>query len=274
MEQRPAAHAFSAVDQTGDSAALVRHLDALGGLDFMQVLERRIATLLHVGAGGCFLDVGCGTGDDVRSLARLVGPSGRVVGIDSSARIIAEAQQRAGATELRVAFCLGDAHQLAFGDERFDGTRVRRVLQHVENPRQVVAELTRVTRRGGYVVAFEPDWGTLFVDAADQLTTRRIVELRCDRIRNGWIGRQLPRLLQDAGLVEVTAEPLAFTETNYTRGLSCPGLELATYAEQARVAGVISAQAAAAWLAELEERGRAGGFFAGFIGVLVSGRRP
>ena len=42
------------------------------------------------------LDVGCGTGDDSREIASLVGLKGRVVGIDYSAAMVAEARRRTG----------------------------------------------------------------------------------------------------------------------------------------------------------------------------------
>ena len=50
--------------------------------------------------GHHILDVGCGTGDDVLALARIVGETGRVVGIDNSETMIAEARQRAEGLDL------------------------------------------------------------------------------------------------------------------------------------------------------------------------------
>jgi hypothetical protein len=54
--------------------------------------------------------------------------------------------------------------------------------------------MVRVTRPGGRIVAFDFDWDTLIIDHPDKETTRTVVLSYCDSIRNGWIGRQLPRL--------------------------------------------------------------------------------
>jgi len=169
IDQRVAAgHEFDDVDRTGRPAAFVRYLDERGALEFFQLLERQMAHRLAVTAGGRYLDVGCGTGDDVRGLARLVVPGGEVVGIDSSEAMVAEATRRAEGTGLPVAFRRGDAHHLEFADGAFDGCRVRRVLTHLAEPQRAVAEMARVTRPGGRVVAYEADWETFVLDAADR----------------------------------------------------------------------------------------------------------
>jgi trans-aconitate methyltransferase len=41
------------------------------------------------------LDLGCGTGDDVRAISKIVGPSGSAYGVDASAAMIAEARRSA-----------------------------------------------------------------------------------------------------------------------------------------------------------------------------------
>jgi hypothetical protein len=69
-------------------------------------------TLLGMQAGHHLLDVGCGTGEDVRALARLVGSNGRVVGLDIREELIAEARKRAADTE--VEFYVGDIYTRLF----------------------------------------------------------------------------------------------------------------------------------------------------------------
>ena len=51
---------------------------------------------MHLQPGHAVLDVGCGPGTDTIVLAGLVGPTGRVVGVDSDAAMIAGADRRAG----------------------------------------------------------------------------------------------------------------------------------------------------------------------------------
>ena len=57
--------------------------------------------------------------------------------------------------------------------------------------------MVRVTRRGGRIAVFDFDWDTLIIDHPDKETTRTIVLTYLDSIRNGWIGRQLPRLFKE-----------------------------------------------------------------------------
>ncbi len=270
-QQVAAGHEFGDVDRTGQPAAFVRYLDERGALEFFQRLERQMADRLGVRAGGRYLDVGCGTGDDARGLAGLVGPGGEVVGVDSSAAMVTEAETRTAGSGLPVAFRRGDAHLLEFADGTFDGCRVRRVLTHLADPQRAVAEMARVTRPGGRVVAYEADWETFVLDAADRAVTRAVVQLRCDRIRNGWMGRQLPRLFKRAGLAEVAVEPLASTQTDHARAMAL--FELDIYAQRAQEAGLVTAAAAAAWLAQLAQAGEEGTFLAGVTGFLVSGHR-
>src|SRR5215831_19201759 len=65
-------------------------------------------TSAALNAGDSVLDVGCGTGDDVREIARLVGTKGRVVGIDPSEAMIAESKRRAEGSGQPVHFQCGD----------------------------------------------------------------------------------------------------------------------------------------------------------------------
>jgi hypothetical protein len=60
--------------------------------------------------------------------------------------------------------------------------------------------MARVARPGGRILAFDFDWGTLIIDHPDKETTRTIIRTYSDSIRNGWIGRQLPRLFKEQQL--------------------------------------------------------------------------
>ena len=116
-------HNFAAVDQTTDVSALVASLDLAHSLPFYQDLNRQSYARLHIQPGHHLLDVGCGAGTDVQALARLVGPTGQVVGLDVSVAMIQEARRRAATSGLTVAFRVGDVRQLADADAVFDGCR-------------------------------------------------------------------------------------------------------------------------------------------------------
>lgn len=268
----PARSGFSSVDRTSDPAAYVRRLDSTGAHEFWRMVKRRMATLLDLHEGGHLLDVGCGTGDDVRELARLVGATGRAVGVDASATMIAEAWQQARGANLPVVYRQGDACRLDFPDQSFDGCRAERVLQHVADPRQAVAEMVRVARSGARIAIAEPDYGTLRIDGADQTMTDRVLSRRCDHFLSGTIGRQLPGMCKDLRLTDMTVRLLAMTCSDITREGETGVLR--KYLAEARAAGVVSGEEGAAWLADLRQAGVEGRYRRAVTIFLVSGRKP
>lgn len=273
MAKEEMATGFRAVDHTTDPDFFVRYLDIASAQESIQAFKRRSFELLDVKPGSQLLDVGCGTGDDVRTLAQLVGRTGRVVGVDHSATMIAEARKRAESLNLPVEYQVGDAQHLAFADNTFDGCRAERVFMHVENPQQTLAEMIRVTRSGGRIVALDPDFETLVIDAADRRLTRRIVNFVCDRVaRNGWIGRQRPALFRAAQLTDIALAADTWIQTDYPLFLQF--LRFREYTERAQAAGVVSAAEAASWLEELEKTDREGCFFAAMTFFFVCGRKP
>lgn len=116
--------------------------------------SRRLAPLL-IGFGGLadgerVLDVGCGTGSLTFSLPASADVAG-VVGIDPTEAFIAAA--RARNTDPRITFDLGDARALPYADASFDRAYSSLVLHFVPDAARAVAEMQRVVRPGGIVVA-------------------------------------------------------------------------------------------------------------------------
>jgi ubiquinone/menaquinone biosynthesis C-methylase UbiE len=113
MAKEEMATGFRAVDHTTDPDFFVRYLDTVSAQESIQALKRRSFALLDVQPGAHLLDVGCGTGDDVRILGQLVGSRGRVVGVDHSETMITEARKRAEGVNLPIEYQVGDAQHLA-----------------------------------------------------------------------------------------------------------------------------------------------------------------
>ena len=248
-------------------------MDHLRGRPFWQGLKARTIDLLELAEGAHALDVGCGTGEDVQALARAVGPSGRAVGVDRSATMVAEAQTRAAAAGARAEFLQGDAHALEFPDASFDGCRAERVLQHLRDPRGAVAELARVARPGAWIVAAEPDHETSVVDVPDRGLTRRLINYRGDQIRNPWMGRQLPRLFREAGLREVEVFPMTLTHVDDFSRVA-PDAWPNKLVDAAVAAGAATREEGDRWLALVEETSRAGGLFSALTIFVARGRGP
>ncbi len=154
---------FSAVDASPDPAALIAYLDTTAaGLAGMKHYVAAAAG--RAVPGGRVLDVGCGAGHD---LALLAAAGLRPLGIDPSGAMLAAAADRAGAPAAPGGLVQGDGERLPFRSGSLDGCRIERVLQHVDRPDHVIAEVARVLRPGGFLAVFEPDWATLrFGDGA------------------------------------------------------------------------------------------------------------
>lgn len=264
---------FQNVDGTGDARSFVLYLDTVSAVAAVQAYKARILGALGLRAGMRALDVGCGTGDDARAMAAIVGPGGAVAGVDVSEALLEEARRRAAAEGVAVELRAGDAHALPFADGSFDVVRTERVLQHVADPARALAEMVRVARVGGRIAAGEPDWETLVVDAegVDRAVVRRILNARCDRARHGWIGRRLAALFRDAQLgdVGISAESLIVNDLPLADAL----FELRASAREAAKEGVVDDAAAARFVGAIEQAAAAGRFFAAATGFVAVGTR-
>jgi demethylmenaquinone methyltransferase/2-methoxy-6-polyprenyl-1,4-benzoquinol methylase len=105
---------------------------------------------------GEVLDVATGTADVALAVARAY-PNVRVVGVDPSAEMLAIGEEKALAAGLahRIALEVGDAQALPFESERFAACCISFGIRNVPDRARALAEMARVTRRGGRVVVLE-----------------------------------------------------------------------------------------------------------------------
>ena len=135
-----------------DPAATEESLAVLPGNRGVQLYDSPIAWAPVV-AGERVLDLGCGSGGATRAAARVVGPEGMVVGIDSSPECVEEAQARTPA-ELPVLFRRGDVQAMAnVPDRAFDCAVASLVLEQIPDLPRAASEIFRVLRPGGRLVA-------------------------------------------------------------------------------------------------------------------------
>src|SRR5579872_1062657 len=125
-EPGPSLADFTNADASNPSA-LIAYLDAVSRAGVED--KRRTYEAQGLAAGMRVLDVGCGTGDDVRAIAEIVGTSGKVVGIDPSAAMIREARTRG--VPGNVEFLEASAESLPFESASFDASRAERVFVHL-----------------------------------------------------------------------------------------------------------------------------------------------
>jgi demethylmenaquinone methyltransferase / 2-methoxy-6-polyprenyl-1,4-benzoquinol methylase len=117
--------------------------------------RRRAARETGLGPGGSALDVACGSGKLTAELARIVGPSGRVIGLDFSARMLDIARGSYPALE----FIEGDALTLPFEDGSFDAATIAFGLRNLADPVRGLREMLRVAKRAVVLEFVRPPQG-------------------------------------------------------------------------------------------------------------------
>ncbi len=100
-------------------------------------------------------DVGTGTGILAAELASL---GLRVIGIDSSPRMLDAARAKLGEAGLEVEWRAGDAQALPLADAEVDAVFAHMVLHYLPSPEEALAEFARVLKPGGraIIVDFVP----------------------------------------------------------------------------------------------------------------------
>jgi SAM-dependent methyltransferase len=151
------------------------------------------------------LDSGCGIGSVTCTLARRVGPSGRVVGIDLDERCLDLARQEAARRNVPAVFRAKNITDLQ-EEGVYDLAYSRFLLSHLAEPARAVERLVRATRSGGLVAVEDVEFAGHFCYPACAAFDRYVsLYQRAVLARGGDpnIGPRLVGLLMDAGLAQV-----------------------------------------------------------------------
>jgi demethylmenaquinone methyltransferase/2-methoxy-6-polyprenyl-1,4-benzoquinol methylase len=132
------------------TARQYRVMDTATGLGSGLWYRRNVLREAGLRKGMSVLDVGCGSGLTTRCARKLVGATGRVVGLDPSTGMLREAQKTAGATLIQ-----GVGDQLPLADASFDFLSMGYALRHLSDLRVAFHEYHRVLKPGGIVVLLE-----------------------------------------------------------------------------------------------------------------------
>lgn len=119
-----------------------------------------------IGPGQRVLDVGSGVGDVAFLVARLVGPTGEVIGIDLDGSALEKARARASQLGLRNVRFAESEVSTAPTDAPFDAVVGRLILQFLPDPADALRSLARTVKPGGVVVFHEANWPSFLAQAA------------------------------------------------------------------------------------------------------------
>ena len=121
-------------------------------------LTERLFREAGIGPGQRVLDLGSGLGDVAMLLARMVSPSGEVVGIERDLSSMARAKERVAEAGFRnVTFLQTDASKFS-SDRPFDAVVGRFILMFLPDPVGVLRSVLKFLRPGGILAFQEPSW--------------------------------------------------------------------------------------------------------------------
>jgi ubiquinone/menaquinone biosynthesis C-methylase UbiE len=169
--------------------------------EFMKPMTQRLFADAGIRKGMTVLDLGSGAGDVAMLLAEMVGPEGKVIGLDLDHDAMHHARERAIEARFhQVHFVHSDfAHYIPEGP--LDAIVGRLVLMYQADPAAALAQVTRHLRPDGVVAFIEP----LFqVPPGPDSITKTTVTCLIETLRRSGahvdLGRRLHRVFQAAGL--------------------------------------------------------------------------
>jgi SAM-dependent methyltransferase len=156
---------------------------------------------LGLGPGWRCLDVGAGTGSLALTLAERVGPTGTVVALDIDTRFL-EPLAAPGLEPVAL-----DVTEQPLPRGEFDLVHARLLLEHLPARGDVLCNMIRAAKPGGWVLVEDFDWATaLVIDPPSDVHRRVVSAIRSVFTRHGYdphYGRSLLRRLRAVGLGDV-----------------------------------------------------------------------
>lgn len=146
------------------------------------------------------LDIGSGTGSEIRALAAAVTSSGYAVGVEPNPGLRETARQRAADAGSVARFVGGDALALPVDDADIDVVWCERVFQHLAESDRAAEEIARVLRPGGRVALLDTDWATTILYPGEPEVVAVLTGGALSAAANPHAGRKLVGQLAAAGL--------------------------------------------------------------------------
>ena len=238
--------------------------------------EGSLWTVAGVVEGAVVADIGCGPGAIAAVLARVVGPSGRVVAVDREPTAVEAARsaaERAGVDNVSVQ--LGEAHDTGIAPASVDVVMIRHVLAHNGGREEaVVAHAASLVRPGGSVYLVDIEATALRTRPSDPDVddlAARYQEWHAQRGNDLSVGLRLGELLETAGLETVEHQGL------YQIFAAPPGMRPPPWAgrDALRAAGLATDADIERWSAAFERIDRLETRPTMFVPLFLAvGRRP
>jgi SAM-dependent methyltransferase len=185
--------------------AAARGLEAMYLTPDVVAQRARVIEMLSPRPGERILDIGVGPGLLAHDLARMVGDTGRLVGLDAAPAMLTVARTRLAA--LPQAECVqGDAGKLAFPDASFDAAVSTQVYEYVAPISGALAELHRVLKPGGRALILDTDWRSIVWHSSDETRMARVLACWDDHLADPHLPATLGPSLRRAGFTVARVE--------------------------------------------------------------------
>jgi arsenite methyltransferase len=225
------------------------------------VMAQRAETLnaLALQPGESVLDIGSGPGFLAHEMGRVVGPRGRVRGIDISESMVALARSRC-ADHSWVTIESGKADRLPFPDAHFDAAVSVQVYEYVDDISAALSEVHRVLRPGGRVAILDTDWDSIVWHTSDPARLGRILAAWDEHLVDPHLPRTLGTRLKQAGFRTQRCSVHTLLNTDYDPGTFSYGMS-DLIAEFVSGRGKVTPAEVGAWIEDLRALKERGEYF-------------
>ncbi len=162
-------------DAVDFDAATAKAIDATYQTPDVVNQRLRVLDTLSLAPGEAVVDIGAGTGLMAHEMGRIVGATGRVVGVDRSAAMLDVAAERCTGLS-QVTFDVGDACALPLPDASMDAAVSMQVHEYVPDTDAALVEIFRVLKPGGRLSILDTAWDSVVWATDDPAMTARILK--------------------------------------------------------------------------------------------------
>ncbi|WP_428647116.1 methyltransferase domain-containing protein [Roseibium sp.] len=177
------------------------------------ISRRRRASFdaLNPRPGDTILDIGCGNGLLTAELARAVGETGRVIGVDPSDSMRALAVERTG-DFANVEILTGDANALPVEAAIADKAVSLQVFEYLDDMPGALAEAHRTLRPGGLLVIGDMHWDTLAWHSDSPARMAKMIEIWDRHLAERTVPALLPHVARKVGYSVERMTPLVCSD--------------------------------------------------------------
>ncbi len=195
---------------------------------------------LQIQEGGLVVDAGCGPGLWIPLLAKYIGSTGKIIGVDIAVEALVAAQKRSAESgfQNQVEYKRAVLEKLPLAPGSADIIFSANVSQYLANPVRTFAAMGPFLRPGGRLIIKDLDFGTIRFHNVDDSLQNRVFEARkrweTYRTNNNysfedsWVGSKLAGYLREAGFETVVEKkyriarsyPLSPDAHFYIKGIS------------------------------------------------------